>query len=455
MNKMNLSIKKNDNGVIINLNGEKLSVNYPSAIWNNFPNETKDFFMDNYLFLKSLHFPLILKVNKIKLNTAQPLLKSFFMTMQFMDIPNISDFDGIKTDNLFKKFFNSSFKFNNGNIKYPNLNYVLNENNSVLSSSFGKDSLLSLALAREINLDNHPVWIEEKGAPHENSYKRKLIKKFKEEFDITIEKINNETMLLHDYTYLKISNEPDFILSHLLTEYAFLLIPFLYNYGAQYLFFGNEQSCNQTYTSKNGYKCYPVFDQSMEWMQEINKLLNITLGKRIYVSSLVEPLHDMSIIKILHTRYPKFAKYQYSCFPDETTVNNFKRWCCSCSKCARLYIIFKAFNVNTKKLGFPNGMLSKNHMKYYSIFSSSKKLSSYDSSGVGKDEQLLAFLLATKNKVKGELIDEFKKRFMKEVEDREDELRKKFFSIHKSVTIPKKIKTKLLPIYKEELSDFL
>jgi hypothetical protein len=451
---MNLSIEQNNNGVIINFNREKLSVNYPTNIWNNLPDETKDFFMDNYLFLKSLHFPLILNVNKIKLNTAPPLLKSFFMAMQFMDIPNISDIDGIKLDDLFKKFFNSTFKFNNGEIKYPNSNFVLNENSSVLSSSFGKDSLLSLALTREINLDNHPVWIEEKGAPLENSYKRKLIKKFKEEFDITIEKINNETMLLHDYNYLKISDEPDFILSHLLTEYAFLLIPFLNNYEASYLFFGNEQSCNQTYMSKNGYKCYPVFDQSVDWMMEINKLLNIALGKKIHVSSLVEPLHDMAIIKILHNRYPKFAKYQYSCFPDETNVNTFKRWCCNCSKCARLYIIFKALNINTKKLGFPNGMLSKNHMQYYSIFSSSKNLSSYDSSGVGRDEQLLAFLLATKNKVKGELIDEFKKRFMKEVVSREDELRKKFFSIHKSITIPKKLKSKILAIYKEEISDF-
>lgn len=100
-------------------------------------------------------------------------------------------------------------------------------------------------------------------------------------------------------------------------------------------------------------------------------------------------------------------------------------------------------------------MLSKNHMQHYSIFSSNKNLSDYDASGVGKDEQLFAFLLATKNKVKGELIDEFKKKFMKEAEDREDELHKKFFSIHKSVTIPKKIKTKLLPIYKEELSDVI
>jgi hypothetical protein len=455
MARMNLSIKKIDNGVVINFNNEKFSVKYPTNIWDKFPNEMKDFFLDNYLFLKSVHFPLMLGVKKIKLNTAPPLLKTFFLAMQFMDIPNISDFDGIQPDENFKKFFNSTFKFSNGEVKYPNSNFDVNENSSVLSTSFGKDSLLSLALAREIKLDNHPIWIEEKGAPLENSYKRKLIKKFKDEFDITIEKICNETMLLHSYYHLKISDERHYILSHLLTEYAFLLIPFLYNFGAKYLFFGNEQSCNESYMSKSGYRCYPVFDQSIEWMREINKMLNIVLGKNVYVTSLVEPLHDMAIIKILHSRYPEFAKYQYSCFPDETTINNFKRWCCHCSKCARLYIIFKALGINTKKLGFRNNMLSRKHMEHYSIFSSGDNLNPYDSSGVGRDEQLLAFLLATKNKVKGELIDEFKKRFKNDVESREDELIKKFFSIHKSVTIPRKLKTKVLSIYKEELSDFL
>jgi hypothetical protein len=448
---MNLSIKKNNTGVLIRFRNEKLSVRYPENVWRNFPEGMKEFFMDNYLFLKSIHFPLILDENDISLNTAPPLLKSFFMTMQFMDIPNVSDFDGVRPENLFKKFYNSSFEFNVDQVKYPNSNFNINENSSVLSSSFGKDSLLSLAVSKELNLDTHPIWIEEKGAPIENSYKRKLIKKFKEEFGINVEKIRNETMLLHSYNYLNVSTNKKYILSHLLTEYAFLLIPFLYNYGAEYLFFGNEQSCNETYMSKDGYRCFPVFDQSITWVGEIKKLLNIVLGKEIQVSSLIEPLHDMAIIKILHNRYPKFAKYQYSCFPDETTINNFKRWCCNCSKCARLYIIFKALNVNTKKVGFRNGMLSKSYMPYYSIFKKITDGSSYDISGVGRDEQLLAFYMAYKNKVKGELIDEFKKKFLSEVKEREDELFKKFFSIHKSETLPKKIKRKVISIYKEEL----
>jgi len=452
---MKLAIKPNNNGLVINFKDKNFHLKYPEKIWENFPESIKKIYIDNYLFLKSVHLPLILDVDKIKLNTSLPLLKSFFLTMQFMDIPSFSYMDKILPNEYFKRFFNSTFKFKDNNVKYPGLNFSLKDNSSIVSFTFGKDSLLTLALLRELNFESIPIWIEEEGAPIENRFKNRLIKKFKEEFDIKIEKIYNETMLLHSYHYLGISAERNYSLSHLLTEYAFLMIPYLYNYRSKYLFFGNEQSCNASFISDSGFRCYPVYDQSVEWMCEINKMLNILLKNKFYVSSIVEPLHDLAIVKILYKRYPEFAKYQYSCFPDETTINNFKRWCCFCSKCARLYIIFKALNINTKKVGFRNGMLSKNHKSYYSIFGVNVDDSAYDVSGVGRDEQLLAFYLAHKNKIKGELMDEFKKRFLPEAKEREDELIKKFFYVHKSMTLPKKLKRKIMPIFKEELSDFI
>ncbi len=452
---MKLAIKPNNNGLVINFKDQDFHLKYPEKIWENFPNSIKKVYMDNYIFLKSIHLPLILDIDKIRLNTSLPLLKSFFLTMQFMDIPSSSHMDKILPNEYFKRFFNSTFKFKDNNVKYPGLNFSLKDNSSIISFTFGKDSLLTLALLNELNFENNPVWIQEEGAPIENKFKNKLIKKFKEEFDIKIEKIYNETMLLHSYHYLGISTERNYSLSHLLTEYAFLMIPYLYNYRSKYIFFGNEQSCNASFISDSGYKCYPVYDQSIEWMTEINKMLNILLKNKFHVSSIVEPLHDLAIVKILYNRYPQFARYQYSCFPDETAANNFKRWCCYCAKCARLYIIFKALNINTKKVGFKNGMLSKNHKPYYSLFGVNVDDNAYDVSGVGRDEQLLAFYLAYKNKVKGELIDEFKKRFLSEAKEREDELIKMFFSIHRSLTLPKKLKRDVLPIFKEELSDFV
>jgi hypothetical protein len=449
---MKLSIKSNSSDLVINFKDKDFHLKYPEKIWENLPENIKKIFVDNYLFLKSVHIPIILNADKVILNTSSPLLKSFFLNMQFMDIPSFSFSDKVLPNEYFKRFFNTTYKFKDNNVKYPTRNFSLNENSSVVSFTFGKDSLLTLAILKELDFENHPVWVEEEGSPIENKFKRRLIKKFKEQFDIKIERIYNETVLLHSYHYLGISKERQYSLSHLLTEYAFLMIPYLYNYRSKYVFFGNEQSCNISFISDSGFKCYPVYDQSVEWMTEINKMMNIFLKNKFYVSSIVEPLHDLAIVRILYRRYPELAKYQYSCFPDETMINNFKRWCCHCSKCARLYIIFKALNINTKKVGFKNGMLTRNHKSYYSIFGVNVNDCDYDVSGVGRDEQLLAFYLAHKNKVKGELIDEFKKTFLDEAKEREDELYKKFFSVHKSLTLPKKIKRKIISIFKEELN---
>ena len=75
------------------------------------------------------------------------------------------------------------------------------------------------------------------------------------------------------------------------------------------------------------------------------------------------------------------------------------------------FIFFlKALNISPERVGFyQNDMLSLKKKNLYVIFNGENDLSSYGGSGLGKDEQLLAFYLAYKNGVKGELIDLFKK----------------------------------------------
>ena len=266
-----------------------------------------------------------------------------------------------------------------------------------------------------------------------------------------------------------------------MTEYVFLMLPFAYRYSSKYLFLGNERSCNYYALDKYGNKCYPSFDQSSEWMLEINKMLGSFGNAR--VGSLVEPLDDLAILKILHRRYPKLAKYQYSCFPDESKKIENERWCCNCSKCARLYIMLKAIGVDPRNIGITKNMLEKDSKYLYSIFNKKSqtkvevffkpqtrvaqtakagvlnpslsnkkgKKTLYDEIGVGRKEQLYAFYLAYKKGAKGKLIDEFKKMYIGLAKEKEDEWRKEFFSVHSSPTIPQNLKTKINSIFKEEL----
>jgi len=453
MTDINISIKEKDNGIIISLDNRKFSLEYPETVWSNLRDDIKSFFLDNYLFLKSVHLPIMFSADTINLNTSSPLLKTFFSSMQIFDIPSLSDLYKVKSSDFFKKFFNTAFRFKDYNIKTIEKEFPINDREAVLSLSMGKDSLLSFAVSRELGIETHPVMIQEKGAPIENSHKRQMIKKFNQEFNVNVERVYNETMILHSFKYFKIPSKENYLLSHLMTEYSFILIPYLYKYNARYLFFGNEQNCDMTYKSDEGYKCYPVFDQSSGWMTELTNMLSIALKNKINVISLLEPLNDLAIVGILHNRYPEIAKYQYSCFPDETSINaENNRWCSHCSKCARIFIIFKALGIDTKRLGFKEDMMRKEYMPYFSVFGVTKGGSPFDSSGAGRDEQLFAFYLANQNGVKGELIDEFKKRFLDETKEREDEFHKKFSKTYNPVNVPSEIKDQLLSIYNEEIS---
>jgi hypothetical protein len=453
MNAINISIKEIENKIIICFKNKKFSLEYPKNVWSDLPTDIKSFFLDNYLFLKSVHLPFMLNVNKINLNTNSPLLKTFFLSMQFFDIPSLSDLYEVKSIDFFKKFFNTEFKFKDYKIKTIKKEFPTKENEAVLSLSMGKDSLLTFAVSRELGIKTHSVMIQEKGAPIENAHKRGMIKKFNKEFNLNVERVYNETMILHSFKYFKIPSKENYILSHLMTEYAFILIPFLYKYNAKYLFFGNEQNCDMTYQSKEGYRCYPVFDQSTEWMIELTNMFSLGLKNKFHVHSLLEPLNDLAITGILHNRYPEIAKYQYSCFPDETLkINKNTKWCSHCSKCARIFIILKALGIDTNNLGFKENMLKKEYMPYYSIFGVVDGGSPFDSSGAGRDEQLFAFYLATQNGIKGDLIEEFKKRFLDEAKEREDEFYKRFFKVYDPINVPLEIKKQLLSIYNEELS---
>ena len=152
----------------------------------------------------------------------------------------------------------------------------------------------------------------------------------------------------------------------ILSQYAFVLVPYYFYYQTCYLFFGNEQSVNYSVKDQEGFLINPVFEQSvfgMQHLQDIPKQFFIDT----HIGSLIEPLHDHLILFILHSRYPDFGRFQMSCFSENDQAKN-RRWCGNCEKCARLYIMFRALNISPKKVGFNEDMLTTDKEKYYVIF---------------------------------------------------------------------------------------
>ena len=214
--------------------------------------------------------------------------------------------------------------------------------------------------------------------------------------------------------------------------------------------FANEASCNESASTADGFNYNPAYEQSEIWTRELDIINRSVSGLPVTVASLIGSLNDLAIIKILHARYPEIGKYQISCFADRKEAK-FKRWCSACSKCARIYILLLANGVDPMTLGFENDMLSIKYRHLYSIFGEKSGQEGYDATDIGREEQLLSFLLAYRHGVRGDLMSEFIDRYFGWVKNKENSLRRRFYSIQPSGVMPAEYKAKINRIFRQSL----
>ncbi|MCD6476752.1 MAG: hypothetical protein J7K26_01120 [Candidatus Aenigmarchaeota archaeon] len=440
---MEIFARKTKNGMSIRFNRKNYKLIFPEKIWKKYP--LKDFLVDNLSYLLTINLPLVAEIDELNYNTSIPFFKIFFDNMVIRGIPHaVEEYKNLNTQEILKKFMNIQYKFKDYNYKIPNHNYKNTKNRAVVSFSAGKDSTLSLAIANEIGLNPIPVYINDTVSPTENLLKKKTIKKISDDFNLSYHIIKNEIEKLNDF---ETWNMPESCIgyTHMLTSFCFILLPIAFYYNSKYIVVGNEFNLNYKIMNKDGYLTFPSFDQSKEWMIQQNLMINLITNNKTSIISLIEPLTNLSIYKILFERYPEYAKNLASCYGLD--ASNESRWCHNCSTCASSYLMISAFE-DPKKVGFKYNMFDKKYKKLYSVFGGGDI---YEKSEESIEENKFAFYLAYKNGAKGYLINKFKKKFLKEVISREDDLYKKFFSLHKTVSIPKNIKKKVFGIYSEAL----
>jgi hypothetical protein len=226
------------------------------------------------------------------------------------------------------------------------------------------------------------------------------------------------------------------------------MIPVNSYFNARYVVLGNEHDLNNYVVDKEGNRAYLSFDQTEESTNKHNSMIQEATGGSMGVMSVIRPLTNIAEFKILFNRYPEYTKYMTSC--NSLDISKNRRWCNKCSTCLGRYLVIKAVGGDVKKVGFREDLLKKKFRYGFNIFG--KDVDIYEKTDYARDEMLLAFYLAYKNKVKGELIDMFKKKYLSEVVVREDELMKKCFKIHQTRNMPDNISKKVLSIYKEELA---
>jgi len=452
-----ISYKINRDNFQIKISGcSEYSVNYPVGILSNLRRRAKEILLDNFIYTRT--FPLILlnnnNNNTLLYKISEPLLKDFINYGLLKDLPRISDSAKIETKRLIENF-NESQKNGSVIFKKPNRTEKIlplketSEKLAVLSLSFGKDSLLSYGISREIGLDIYPVFINDMGKynPNEFEIKKKIAELFSKEQKPVFILLDETDNLFRSKEMKEKIEELDG--TNAMLTFALELTPLAYSHGAKYIIFGNERNLSNYFINKEGFRVYPSYDQSSIYMKRENQHLKKLTDGNIQILSLVEPIYNIAEMKILYHRYPELLKYVMSC--SSKKLSN-EKWCYRCPMCAKAFLYSVAVGGDPKKMGFRKNLFEMKYKNLYPVFTSEIERV-YEKPPRVKEEESLAFYLALRNGQKGELIDLFKQKYLKRVEKKEKELREKYFGIHPSQILPPELKDKVLRIYEEELKE--
>ncbi len=437
------------------------SVNYPPGVLSALNKKDREVLLDNFVYTKTI--PLtIFREEPLSFQSSRPAFKDFVDDGVAKDLPRIGEIDKEEFKDLLESFKDS---LGNGKVVFQNGKSIKNllispktsDKVAILGLSFGKDSLLSYALANEIGLKCHPVFINdmEKYNPNEFKQKKKIARAFSQKQIQPVFCLSDETdniFRTEEITKNKMEKVDRFDMTNAMLIFALELIPLAYFHQAKYIIFGNERNYSDYFLNKEGARVYHAYDQSRGYTKRKNNYLG-RLTKDIRIISLIEPLYNLAEMKILTHRYPHLLRYVMSC--SNMRIEN-NKWCGQCEVCAEMFLYSAAFGESPKKIGITKNLFGKEYQHLYPLFAADKSPSAiYQTFRVtpsAVEEQLLAFLLAYRNGQRGELIDLFKSSYLKLAEKRERKLRKKFFGIHPT-NLPDELKEKVLRIFKEELQD--
>jgi len=445
---INLRASITSKGLRLSYGKKNFALEYPSKIWKAYPRKNMKILVDNLAYLLTINVPLVSKFRKVVYNTSKPFFEKEFKRVVFEGIPSACNDYNQNTKDLIEKFLSTKVVFKDDRVKKPSWDKEMGEK-TIIPLSCGKDSLLTLAVAKEAGMDLIAVYIIDTVSPPENKIKIKHAKKLCKEQGIPLVFLKNSIEQLNDFETWD-TKETCLGYMHMITGFCFISLPLMHYYGADKVLIGNQKDMDFHFINNEDIVTWPSPDQTTRATKEQHKMIQKMTDGRAGVYSIISPLTNIAITKILNHRYPKFAKYQVSC--DCLDVCDETRWCHDCNKCARLSLFTHAVDKSVKHIGFKHNLLDKKHEKHYALFKG-REVDHYEMNVEARDQQLLGFLMAYRAGVKGYLIDKFKKKYLKEAKQREKELRKKFFKVY-SARLPRKFKKKIVSIYKEEMKEW-
>jgi hypothetical protein len=412
----------NRKGLEIRLNGGTYKVDYPAKVWGSLDDDAKRLIVDHVAFMSTSYLPIVLKKKGIIYSTRQPMLESFAFKSTIYDLPSSALLDGYPTVDYLQRYYNTDFIFEGGETVVWGKGYKP-LNKAIISFTSGKESLLSLAVCMELGIEPVLVNVVEPSNLYEEKHRRKLLKKMEAEFGVEWYMLRHEPGAFHDGR--KMGYKPSSLgWGNQLLYYLFLFLPFMIRNRARYVFYGNEYSCDKEAPHPEGFRTNYCFDQSSGWTLQLDSVARILTRGSARVGSLVGPLNEIAVTKVLHGGFPDLAKYQMSCFCEDPPAEE-HRWCCACSKCARTNVFIRGLGYDPGRVGFWKDMFTEEHAGLFSALKELQPRSNraadfpkksdlpadvgFDRSGLGREEQELALYLAAQREPENRFLQEYMK----------------------------------------------
>lgn len=438
---------------------EDFDLFYPDEIWKNFPEENKKQLLDNLAFSFTAHLPLLRGEDlDLKYDTAQPMVSSWIYNLFLRFLPTYKHLYNEESNSsvlpVLRRMLTSDLSFakseDMGGVDF----FETDERSVIVPFTFGKDSLLTYCVAKEIGLSPVAVCFYEPTEKYSKRHKLELIENFEKDFGEKIYFVDN------GFANLRAGGDGWFGWEATLTTYALMSLPFAYSTGARYIIFSNEISCNDYFYDDRALKVMFDYEQSDLATGDLSSLMRALTAGEVGCTNFLQGLYEIAIIGILKNNFEKYLKYLMSCWADNTGAAQC-RWCQECSKCGRIFLFLAANGIDPQEqAGFSDNLFEEKYISLFNIFANSSgglsKSVTYDSIGTNRDEQLLAFYLAFKRGFKGYAIDKFaKSKLLEEAQERSLELIEKYYGFKEGEMIPKFCRDDVNNLFKNSLSQSL
>lgn len=225
-------------------------------------------------------------------------------------------------------------------------------------SSGGKDSLLSQGLLSELGYETHPIYLNESGRhwlTAMNAYRH-----FRDAVPNTARVWTNSDrlfawMLRHlpfvrkDFQKVRSDEYP--IRLWTVAVFLFGALPLLAKRGVRRLVIGDEHDTTVRLRHRGIPHYGGLYDQSRYFDQALSRYFQ-RKGWGVTQLSILRPLSEFLIEKILSERYPDLLRHQVSCHAAHTEGERV-RPCGRCEKCRRIAGMLRALGTDPAVCGYP------------------------------------------------------------------------------------------------------